>query len=156
MTIDNVRDSAQAADQMGWTVGFEWKFGKLMGIEVDYIDADQDVEFGGTAIGEVGFSPLSASLNIHLIPTKHFDFYVAPTASYVNWGNIELNDKAGGGSASTDSEFAYGAQVGLDIGFEHLKIVAGLRWLSLDITPENTDSIGVDPLIVRLGVGWGF
>ena len=45
---------------------------------------------------------------------KYFDFYVAPVSAFVNWGGIKFTD---GTSQSADSEVAYGAAIGMDIGF---------------------------------------
>ncbi|HET9481555.1 MAG TPA: hypothetical protein VFP98_07360, partial [Candidatus Polarisedimenticolia bacterium] len=77
-----VRDSVEAADQLGWTVGFEARFNPVLGLEVDYINATSDIEFAGETIGDVDMQPLSATLNFHLIPTSIVDLYVGPTATY--------------------------------------------------------------------------
>lgn len=145
-------DTVEATSELGYTLGLEWRWGKLFGLEFDVIDATHDVEVDGQTVGDVGFMPISASLNFHLLPGKNFDLYVAPTVSYVDWGNIELN---GGGEVPTDSEFAYGAQVGIDIGGEHLKFTGALRWLSVDVSADG-DDVGVDPIITRLGIAWKF
>src|SRR5262245_64343321 len=87
--ISGIDDTLEAADSVGWQFGFEWQFTDRLGIEVDYINSTQDIEFGGDTIAEVDFQPLSASLNIHLFDSDIIDFYIAPTASWVNWGDIE-------------------------------------------------------------------
>ena len=160
VTLGSVTDSIEAASQTGWDLGFEWRISKLLGLEFDYVNATQDVEFGGTTIGETDLQPLSATLNFHLIHTEVIDFYVGPTFSYVNWGNIDLNqagqDATGALGVPTDSETAYGASVGLDIGLgKNFAIVGGVRFLKLDLaTDEN--SVAVDPLISRVGVAFRF
>jgi outer membrane protein W len=151
--IDEIVDSVEASTEMGWDIGFEWRFGKWAGLEFDYMQADHDVEFGGTRIATTGMAPLSASLNFHVIHSKYLDFYVGPTVSYVSWDDIEdveTNEKT-----STDSEFAFGAQVGLDISVaKSFAIVTGLRYTKLDITPEGADGVSVDPLYVKAGVAF--
>src|SRR5437867_7531326 len=85
-SIGGVRDSLETAAKFGWDMGVELRPGKVLGVEVDYLKATQDVEFGGTTIGKVDLAPLSASLNLHFIHTTFIDLYAAPTFSWVNWG----------------------------------------------------------------------
>ncbi|MGH9870120.1 MAG: outer membrane beta-barrel protein [Candidatus Polarisedimenticolia bacterium] len=156
--ISGIDDTLEAADAFGWSIGFEFQFTDRLGIEVDYINATQDIDFGGDTIAEVDFQPISASLNIHLIDSDVIDLYIAPTASWVNWGDIETT---GGGisvETGTDTEFAWGAQIGLDIGLgDRVCIVTGLRYLNLDLTGDDLDGeLGVNPLIARAGIGIRF
>jgi hypothetical protein len=159
----SVQDSVEASDELGWAFGFEWRWGKLLGLEVDYVNSTQDIELGGEAIAEVDFQPVSASLNIHLIHTTFIDLYVAPTASYIDWGDVEVTGSAGNLNVSndieTDAELAWGAQIGLDIGLgETFVLTGGVRWLSADLSPDDddVDELGIDPLISRVGVGLRF
>ncbi len=158
--IGEVTDSIEASSEVGYDFGIEWRANKLIGVELDYLNGKHDVEFGGTRIAETDFKPLSLSLNFHLIHTNFLDFYVGPTVSYVSWGDIKVDeafrDLVDGSSISTDSETAFGAQVGLDIGIgPHFAIVTGVRYLQVDITPEgDSDGLAVDPLIARVGAAW--
>lgn len=155
VTIGSVTDSIQAASQAGWNVGFEWRMTKLLGLEFDYLNATHDIEFGDATIGETTFQPISATLNFHLVHTKVVDFYLGPTASYVDWGNIDRND---GGSIPIDGEFAYGGSIGLDIGLgKSFAIIGGVRYLVVDLTATDAgtvDSVAVNPLVSRLGVAF--
>ncbi|HKY34214.1 MAG TPA: outer membrane beta-barrel protein [Candidatus Polarisedimenticolia bacterium] len=154
VTIGTVRDSVQASDELGWNVGFEARFSKVVGLEVDYVNVTNDVEFGDDVIGEVDMQPLSATLNFHVIPTGIVDLYVGPTASYFIFGDVELDDL---GDVETDNELAYGASVGLEIGLgDTLAIMGGLRWLKVDLDFEDTVETGVDPLFSRLGLALRF
>lgn len=55
-----------------------------------------------------------------------------------------------------DSEVAFGAAFGFDIGFSKtFAITGGARWLSLDLATDMED-VGVDPLIARAGVAFRF
>lgn len=159
----SVQDSVEASSELGWAFGFEWRWGKLLGLEVDYVNSTQDIELGGQAIAEVDFQPVSASLNIHLIHTTFLDFYVAPTASYIDWGDVEVTGSGGNLNVSnnieSDSELAWGAQVGVDIGFgERFVVMGSVRWLSADLSPtdDDVDELGIDPLISRIGAGIRF
>src|SRR5215510_5533219 len=155
ITFGSVSDSIEASNEAGYDFGFEWRFTPLFGLEVDYVDVDQNVNFGGTKIGDTKLQPLSGTLNFHLIHSKVIDFYFGPTYSYVNWGDINFNqegeDLSGELGVPVDKESTWGASVGLDFNIgEHFAVIGGVRYLKLDLTPENGDSIAVDPLISRL------
>jgi outer membrane protein W len=152
-----VKDSIEASEELGWTVGIEIRFTDAIGLELDAVRATHDIEFGGDAIGEIDFTPLSASLNFHIVHTTIVDLYIAPTATYILWGDLEF-DSSSLGDLDAENDFAYGASVGLDIGLgDNFAIFGGVRWLNADIEPDDGDEeIGVDPLISRLGVAFRF
>lgn len=158
--IGAITDSIEASSELGWTVGVEFRFGEWIGLEVDYVSATHDIEFGGQQIAEIDFAPISASLNVHLVHTKLVDLYIAPTATYVYWGDLELDSgqTINLSDLDTDDEVSFGASLGLDIGLgEHFAVFGGVRWLSVDFENDDIDgSIGVDPLLSRLGVAVRF
>lgn len=148
--IGQVRDSIQASNELGWTVGFEARVNKGIGLEFDYINVTNDIEFGNRTITNVDLDPISFTLNFHLIPTRVVDFYIGPTVSYFIWGDLDL----GNGRVSADNELDFGASAGLEIGGEHFAFLGGLRWVAADLSPSGGPSIKVDPLISRLGVAF--
>jgi hypothetical protein len=151
--IDEILDSIEASSEFGWNIGFEWRFGKWAGLELDYLQADEDIEFLGVPIATTGIAPLSASFNFHVLHSKFLDLYLGPTVSYVDWDDIE--DLETREIIGTDSEFAYGAQVGLDISFaKSFAIVTGLRYTKLDITPDEEDGLSIDPLYAKVGLAF--
>jgi hypothetical protein len=44
----------------------------------------------------------------------------------------------------------------LDAILAHFAIVGGVRYLKLDLTPQDGDGIAVDPLISRVGAAFRF
>lgn len=155
VSIDAVEESIEAADAFGWNVGFEVRFSGRLGLEVDYINTTEDIDFGGDTIGEFKMEPISASLNIHLLNSDVVDLYIAPTASWVFFNDVEFEDLVE--DTDVDNEFAWGASIGLDIGLgDHVAIVTGLRWLNLEAGGDGIDTIGIDPLIARAGLGFRF
>ena len=107
-------------------------------------------------VATVDQSTLTAALNFHILPTQVFDLWVAPVASWVNWGDIEPEDGSMAMEEEADSEVAFGAAVGFDIGFgKTFAITGGVRWLSVDISTETQD-LPVDPLIARAGIALRF
>jgi len=161
VTFGSITDTVEAEKKVGWNLGAEFRWGQLMGVEVDYVNATQDVSFGGTTIGEADFSPLTATLNFHLIHTKLVDFYVGPSYSYINWGEIHLNANGGNITGSSDigteSAQGWGASLGVDIGLgDHFAVTGGLKYLDVDLELQNGPDIKMNPLVARLGVAFRF
>lgn len=161
VTVGSVTDAVQAEDQVGWNFGFEGRLIKLIGLELDYVNANQDIDLGGTSIGSADFSPLTFSVNFHIVPTTIVDFYIGASYAYVSWGDIELNQTGqtffSTNGLQTESSNAWGASLGLDIGLgKHFAFTAGLRYLDLPLEVTSGQSIAVNPLIGRLGVAVRF
>ena len=153
VTLGTVRDTIKASDDLGWNVGFEARFNKPLGLEIDYVNSTNDIKFGGRTVDNVHLQPLSATLDIHLIPSKRFDFYVGPTVSYFKVGDVDLGT---GTTFKTDNDFVWGASVGLEFGGERFGVITGLRWLNADISPSGAPKISVDPLFSRAGLVFRF
>lgn len=161
VSLGDVTDSIKAEKQVGWNLGFEARWGDVMGLEVDYVNSTQDVKFGGRTIGETDFSPLTATLNFHLIHTELVDFYFGPSYSFVNWGDIELNadgrNLIDNQDLGTDSARGWGASLGVDIGLgKNFAFTGGLKYLNVDLPLSNRPNIKFNPLVARLGVAVRF
>jgi outer membrane protein W len=161
VTLGSITDTVEAEQQVGWNLGIEGRFTPWIGIELDYVNATQDVDFGGATIGEVNFSPLTATFDIHVVHTKVVDLYLGPSYTYVNWGDIKLD--ANGSSVTGSSEFAtdsthgWGVSLGLDIGLgEHFAFQGGLKYLDVSLEPQGQSPVSVNPLVARLGVAFRF
>jgi hypothetical protein len=46
VTEDNVTETLEAAEEAGYSVGFEWRLGKWAGLEFDYLSADNEFAYG--------------------------------------------------------------------------------------------------------------
>jgi len=162
VTLGSLSDTIETEKQVGWNFGLEGRFTPWIGLEVDYVNANQDVSFGGSTIGDTSFSPLTATFDIHVVHTRVVDLYLGPSYSYVNWGNIHLNATGEGitGSSSdlgADSSTGWGASLGLDIGIgDHFIIQGGLKYLNVDLEMDNGQTADVKPLVARLGIGVRF
>jgi hypothetical protein len=73
VNVGTISDAVQAQQHVGWNFGFEGRFNDWFGIEIDYVRATQDVDFGSQTIGTTDFSPLSATFNIHVVHTTVVD-----------------------------------------------------------------------------------
>jgi len=161
VTLGTVSDTVKAEKEVGWNFGIEGSFTNWIGLELDYVHANQDVKFGGTTIGNVNFSPLTATFDIHVVHTKVIDFYLGPSYSYVNWGDIHLNADGttihGSSEIGTDSSHGWGVGLGLDIGLgKHFAFEGGLKYLDVSLQPQGSSSVSVNPLVARLGVAVRF
>jgi opacity protein-like surface antigen len=148
--VGGVTDAVKASSEFGYNFGLEFRAGSMIGIELDYLYAKQDVEHDTAGLlGETTFQPISGTLNLHF-PLGGLDLYGGPTAAYVNWGDLEIPS---GGEVEIDPEFAFGLSAGVDIGVgPSLALTGGLRWLSVGAEPEGGDEVSVDPLFARFGV----
>jgi hypothetical protein len=162
ITFNTTTDAIKNEQHVGWNFGVEGRFGRLIGIELDYINANQEVKFGDTTIGDSSFEPLTATLNFHVIPSEHFDLYLGPSYSYVNWGDVKLNvdgDNITGqsGELKTDSAHGWGVSLGFDIGMgEHFAFYAGLKYINVAMDFTDGGSVAVNPLVGRLGLAARF
>jgi hypothetical protein len=154
ITFGAVTDSLAAEDNYGWNAGFEGRINKLLGIELDYSNTNQDLEFGGSRIGDTNFSPVALTLNFHVVSGEKWDFYLGPTYAYINWSDIDLDD---GSQVSTNTGHGWGATVGLDwYPWEHFGFYSGLRYLDANLDFDNGPSTSQNPLIARIGVAARF
>lgn len=154
LTIDNIVDRVEASEETGWSIGAEGRLGKWLGLELDYLRVDQDIQFGGVKIAKTSMSPLTFSVNFHLVHTKIIDFYFGPSVSYVFWDDV--TDSETGEKFDTDAEWGYGAQVGLDISlFKSVAIVTGLRYERLDLSVDQ-DELSINPLYAKVGIAFRF
>ena len=161
VTFGTVSDTVKAEKQVGWNLGVEGRFNNWFGVELDYVNATQNIKFGGTTIGDVNFSPLTATFDIHVVHTKIVDFYLGPSYSYVNWGDIKVNASSSGITGSseiaTDSSHGWGVGLGIDIGLgKHFAFQGGLKYLDVSLEPHGGSSVAVNPLVGRLGVALRF
>jgi len=153
--INNTIDTLEASSELGWNLGFEWRATKWFGLEVDYLRTDHDLEFAGQlTVGQISYKPLSFSANFHVVHTRIVDFWLAPTYSYVVWGNVEVpNDN----DITTKTSNALGATLGLDLSFfKFMAVTLGVRYTRVEIDTDQGDSASVDPLMARAGLSFRF
>lgn len=147
-------ETIEAASEFGYELGIEWKPSDRFGFEVAYLEATQDIEVDGFKAGEIDFKPWNFSMNFHIIDRNAFNWYVGPTITYIDWGDVEV---VGGGSESVDSETAYGVSTGLAIGLgQTLAIQFGLRYLDASAEDSAGDKVDIDPLFANVAVAFRF
>ncbi len=162
ITFSTTTDAIKNEKHVGWNFGFEGRFNRLIGLELDYVNANQEVQFGGTTIGDTTFEPLTATLNFHVIPSEHFDLYLGPSYSYVNWGDVKLNVDGSSvtgqsGELRTDSANGWGVSLGMDIGLgEHFAIMLGAKYINVGMDFTDGGTVEVNPLMAKLALAVRF
>jgi outer membrane protein W len=172
----------QADSSQGWGLGLEYRFSPRFGVELGGLTTEPEgaaeVElFAGTRlIFESSFrmTPVLARLNVHLLPGRRVDLYVAPVAGYVRMSDVTLRIRAEGtGDAraeeavfeeriGTEDELAWGAALGVDIPVGHggSALTLGATYLRLPLTvsgPDGSEQGGdIDPLLLHVGYGFRF
>ena len=148
-------EEVSLSSEFGYEFGVEWRPVNRLGLELAYLDVSHDVEVEGDTFGEIDFNPMNLTLNFHVINRNVFNWYIGPTVSFIDWGDLEV---PGQGTADVDSETTYGASTGFTIGLgETFALQFGVRWL--DSTAESSDlgdEVDVDPLFATVGVAFRF
>ena len=159
ITIDSVKQAIDTSNDFGYEAGFEWRMNKIVGLEGSYMMGSTDFELSdlNTDLGTLDQKAVTAALNFHILPTKFFDLWVAPCASWYNY-DFNLDSSVGSSDPSLDSQWGYGAQVGVDIGLGKLiAITGGVRYIKVDINGSDLDnSAAFDPIIARAGIAFRF
>ena len=159
ITIDSVKQAIDTSNDFGYEAGFEWRMNKIVGLEGSYMMGSNDFELSdlNTDLGTLDQKAVTAALNFHILPTKFFDLWVAPCASWYNY-DFNLDSSVGSSDPSLDSQWGYGAQVGVDIGLGKLiAITGGVRYIKVDINGSDLDnSAAFDPIIARAGIAFRF
>ena len=159
ITVDSVTQAIDTSNDFGYEAGFEWRMNKIVGLEGSYMMGSNDFELSdlNTDLGTLDQKAVTAALNFHILPTKFFDLWIAPCASWYNY-DFNLDSSVGGSDPSLDSQWGYGAQVGVDIGLGKLiAITGGVRYIKVDINGSDLDnSAAFDPIIARVGLAFRF
>jgi outer membrane protein W len=164
----------EADGAIGPYFGFEFMVTDLIGIDATLLFTDHDVDAGMLEIydGEVVFDeqmkigtitsmPLFFSVHFHVVQNSALDFYIGPTIGYIFYGDMEFLPEFEEGKIPIKDDFGYGLVTGIDVPFGGAgwNFSTALRYILSDAeTDEDSlegsdDSIGIDPLILHVGVG---
>jgi outer membrane protein W len=147
-------DTIEASNEFGIELAGEWRFSRL-GLEVAYLDVEEDVEVNGTAVGNIDLKPWNFTLNFHVIDGDVFNWFIGPTVSYVDWSSLRFPN---GANQDIDNETTWGFSTGILFGLgDTFGIEVGLRYLDSTLESDNsTIDVSVDPLFARVGVSFRF
>ncbi len=157
-------------NKVGGGLRGEYQFSEALSVEIGAFGASS---FGVT-VGDIGdnigvatnvrsVTPLSVGLNYHFARNSPIDLYAGPFISYVQYGDIRTEAGTGGvgTSVGVDSDFGWGAIVGLDIpiGKKGWSVQSSIRFIDTKIKgvsdggPFDSD---FDPTVFSIGVGYRF
>ncbi|MDH3308520.1 MAG: outer membrane beta-barrel protein [Acidimicrobiia bacterium] len=146
-------------EALGFGASFEFQVTDRIGIEpgVSSFSYDISVVEPGfpTVVGDTGLVAVTTNINFHFEKDSGLDLFVGPTIGYAIWDDITLSGFPT--PASTDDEFMFGVNFGVDYPFGDggWSFNGGLGYLAVDITPPGGD-IGVSPIQVKVGLGYAF
>ncbi|MCB1034356.1 MAG: outer membrane beta-barrel protein [Acidobacteria bacterium] len=153
--------------------------GAGLGIGAEYLVSDRIGVEASLIVGQVGFTfqrdlnddwghddddarfvSLTAGPNFHLIPDGAVDLYLGPFIGFAEIHDVEFRTLGSTQTFNFDSEFIWGAQIGLDIPFGsspwgfHL----GGRWMDMSIGDNGPDvpELQLDPLLFTAGFAYRF
>ncbi len=159
-TEDTYTITMATDDALGFGLGYEFYYNEMVsfGASLWYADHDMTLSVSGepdSDYGSVAWMPILFDANFHLLKGKPVDFYFGPTLGYAMFDDWKYASETMG----MKDQFVYGVNLGLDVPFaESWAFTAGLRYLLLDAEPDVTgaDAVGVDPLVLTVGVGYKF
>lgn len=163
--IDELTQEAQTTEideAVGFQAAFEYMVTNLIGVEPTIGFSTHDVEVEQTGVpelqlGEIDLMALSANLNFHFLRESRVDLYAGPTVGYALWGDLESDVFQM--DFSTDDEFIYGVNLGLDVPFgdSSWEFAAAFGLLFTDVSVEGSPSdIGMDPMVLKIGASYKF
>lgn len=171
--VDDVLDAVNG-DTVGVHLALERRFGRRFGVELGASRANTDFRFESRLLNEVtfrstaelDFTAYTAGLNVHLTPDRVVDLYLGPMLVYSDYGDADITvssfNREIQGRLSSSDDFAFGVQLGADIGFGDgpwsLNVAAQYIDTRLDLTNPDTSvsQLKFDPLLVNVGFGFRF
>lgn len=155
--------------ELGAAIAIQYRISNLLGVELATAysktpDVEDASDGDGYELGEgPSFQPIIIGANFHLVSKDKFEVFVGPRAAYANFGDFDLDVDGEQRSFAVDSEFGWGAAVGIGyrVGHSRWSLVAEATFLDMDmeVSERGTGEITVgsfDPFIANLGVAYSF
>jgi hypothetical protein len=134
---------------LGLWGSYEHRFFEKLGVELmlAYVDYDSFLDI----LGGISMTPATATLNFHRNAGGKVDVYVGPTLGFAR---LEIGEGFfGTGDESSETEFAWGAAVGVDVPFGQgpWAFSGSLRYLTADFDGSDFSNV-----VFHLGAGYRF
>ena len=175
---EDLRATVEAGSALGFCFEIERRFSDLFGLGFTVMRADHDVDLAGSStvrirdpngavlismtesqnmrLGSVRMTPLLLGANFHFGGGEKVDLYAGPFVGLVDFSDLTFE----GDTIGFKDEFAYGATLGLDVplGERSIGFSAAARYMVAGAETDEVDSdtVGLDPLVVLFGVGYRF
>lgn len=145
----------------GLVVGLERRFTSRLGLDLGLVAArvDSAARAGaGRAADRLGLLALTAGPTLHLWPAARADVYAGPLVGWARLDDATYGLPGGTTGLDFDQELIWGGQVGVDLplGSGRWALHARATYLDAAFDASGAPSLDLDPLIVAVGVAYGF
>lgn len=161
------RTKLASGNGLGAGVGAEYLFNDRVGLEASLIAGQVEFNFQRDLANDWGmddddadFLSLTVGPNFHLIPDGAVDLYLGPFVGFAEIDDVEFQTLGSTQTFNFDSEFIWGAQIGLDVPFggSQWGLHFGGRWMDLSVGDNGpqTPELNLDPLLFTAGLAYRF
>jgi outer membrane protein W len=160
--------TAEAAGGWGGSLGWEFRCGHWIGIDLNAIYAKHDIDVGGFGtIGQTAFVPITLGLNVHVTPEKSpVDVFLGPLFGYAMYDDLSAKVDGSTVAIDVDSNFIYGLNLGIEVPaprhgwafYASVKYLVTEYYGSLTVDGAGMDNVGVDvdPWIAQAGIAFRY
>lgn len=161
-------DTLEADSAWGGSLGWEWRCGHWVGIDLNAIYAKHDIEVVGSGkVGDTAFVPITLGLNVHVTPEKSpVDVFLGPFFGYALFDDIETQVDGFTLKSDVDSSFIYGVNLGIEVPAPKRgwAFFAAVKYIvadyDADLTVDGADAgdlrLDVDPWVGQLGIAYRY
>ena len=152
----------------GGSLGWEWRCGHWVGIDLNAIYAKHDIDAVGFGkVGDTAFVPVTLGLNVHVTPTSSpVDVFVGPLFGYAIFDDLETQVDGFALKADVGTSFVYGVNLGIEVPAPKRgwAFFAAVKYLvaeyDADLTVDRADAgnlgVDVDPWVGQFGIAYRY
>jgi outer membrane protein W len=160
--------TVEADSAWGGSLGWEWRCGHWVGIDLNAIYAKHDIDLAGYGkIGETTFLPVTLGLNVHVTPEKSpVDVFVGALFGYAMYDNLETHVDGYSLKADVDSDMVYGFNLGIEVPAPKRgwAFYAAVKYLiteysgkvTIDGSSGGDLGVDIDPWIGQVGLAYRY
>ena len=161
-----------ADSDLGFGASLEYQFGRLLGLELGYMQASPSIVLSADDIPGYGDISLKDSmstravtldLDFHLTPnSRYFDFYLGAGIASMGYGDLQYAEPDGDTlDLAISNDLGYSAKAGIGISLgknSNWAAFGGLRyiWTDLDVTQEDTATFDFNTFSFSVGIAYSF
>ncbi|MCU0232093.1 MAG: hypothetical protein MUC67_12100 [Acidobacteria bacterium] len=158
----------EADSAWGGSLGWEWRCGHWVGIDLNAIYAKHDIEAVGLGkVGDTAFVPVTLGLNVHVTPVKSpVDVFLGPFFGYALFDDIETRVDGYTLKSDVGSSFVYGVNLGIEVPAPKRgwAFFAAVKYIvadyDADLTLDGADAgnlgLAIDPWVGQLGIAYRY
>jgi outer membrane protein W len=160
--------TVEADSAWGGSLGWEFRCGHWVGIDLNAIYAKHDIDVAGFGtIGKTAFVPVTVGLNVHVVPEKSpVDVFIGPLVGYAMYDDFSTRVDGYTLKVDVDSNFVYGLNLGIEVPapkrgwafYAAVKYIVTEYYGKLTIDGASGGDLGVDvnPWIGQVGLAYRY